>query len=47
MNHFDLFSGEARKALTKYKVYTPKTETLENNPNIMKELKTTNRMTNE
>lgn len=41
MDNCDLFSEEARSAVTKYKVYKPKALTLTSSPRIVRTVKTT------
>eukprot|EP00347_Sterkiella_histriomuscorum_P020017 403339420 len=44
LDNHDLFTSEARKALTKYKIYKPKAQTLRNSPERIREVKTTGRI---
>ena len=41
MDNCDLFTEEARRSLTKYKVYKPKLATIRESPGIVREVKTT------
>ena len=47
MDNCDLFTEEARKSLTKYKVYKAKKHTVEMQPELVREVKTTARLAEE
>lgn len=47
MDNCDLFSEEARKSLTKYKVYKAKKQTLEHQPTLVREVKSSARLAEE
>ena len=47
MDNCDLFSEEARKSMTKFKIYKPQYNTLRNSPDIIKDFKTSDMIATE